>query len=109
MNYSQKKVEVADRIEKLSQLRAELAVARSELNKDLQKVSLAGYYYRNEVPSFSRPPRSFPTDKPENWPSSEDIASQENTVATFKSEADTILGELKDLGVDIDLFRINGG
>ena len=108
MNDSQKKGEIADRIKRLSELREELAVTRSTLNKSLGEVAMAGRYYSEHLPPSKVPEYNAVPVQPVTWPSSEDIASNEKIIAGFRREADTILAELKDLGVDSNLFKING-
>ena len=103
MTDSQKQSEIVERIKRLSDLRGELAVASSKLNKMVRAVAEAGRHYAGYI---SKIPSRAP--KPSEWSSSEEVSSQEQVIVDLKREADVIIGELKDLGVDDGLFKING-
>ena len=106
MTDSQKQSEIASRITRLSNIRSELAVANSNLRQSVKALAEVGRYYVPRVyKPYDRPP---PPEKPSDWPSSETVASQEKSVAQLKSDADDVIAELKELGVDEGLFRING-
>lgn len=107
MTDSQKQSEIADRITRLSKIRGELAVANSNLGKSTKALADVGLYYVPRVYSPHQVPRKQP-EKPSEWPSSETVSSQEKQVTELKSEADSLITELKELGVDEGLFRING-
>ena len=80
MTDSEKKAEIADRLKRLSKLREELAVARSNLDKDLQKVAFAGKFYCDHHPDYPAPPSH--DRQPKNRPSSQEVDSNKNTITS---------------------------
>ena len=64
----------------------------------------AGRHYSSRI---STGVSTGPTE-PLSWPSSDQVHSKEERIAQFREEADRIIGELKDLGIDGDIFTING-
>ncbi len=104
MTDSDKESEIVVRITRLNDIRAELAIVRSAFNKNCYSLANAGRYYDAIV----RDKNASRSDKPDPWPSHDEVISIEGTIDTLKSEAETLISELRDLGIDGDLFKING-
>ena len=104
MSEDEKKSEIADRIARLSEIRSDLSVARSRLSAAYSHIVQAGVYYARltKAPSPKHP------SKPDEWPSLGEIESADDQVKTLKGEAAKLIRELKELGIDENLFKING-
>ena len=97
MNDLEKQSEIGKRIAKLHEIKAELVVKRRFLSADRESLARAG-----------RHAHQWPMDSDE-WPSRQELAAANEAVTTLQDEADALIEELGDLGVDESLFRINGG
>ena len=108
MTATEKQNEIAVRITRLSDLRAEIAAARSKLQDGLYRLeSAAQAINRDSVakgPSWEGKHRN-----PEPWPSKAEVEEMNKAMVALKSEASHIIQDLTDLGVDSNLFKINGG
>ncbi len=106
MTDTKKQSEITDRLKRLSEIREELTVAKSKRSKDLRKIALAGRFFSRHLPQESRGVRD--PGEPVSWPSSDEVNVLQKEIDEFKHEADEILSELKALGIDSELFKING-
>ena len=98
--------EIADRIARLSSIRGELVVNRASMKKSIDLLAAVGQLMQtsqNRV--WPQPDYVEPIDP---WPSKESLDSLANVISALKKEADALIGELKGLGLDPDLFAING-
>ena len=105
MTNAQKDAEIAKRIKQLNDLRGELVVLRSERSTGIKQVCNAAGFYSNHQDNTCLPYyRSYGGP----WPSSKAIDSCEQSIRQLKTQAKAILEELKGLGVDEELFKLNG-
>ena len=101
MTPAEKQSEVMQRLERLSKIREELSVLKSNHRKQLEEVVAAGKYIDNRfVDIFG--------DISERWPSSIEVVTTRKSMSELRDEADQLIGELRDLGVDEGLLTING-
>ena len=98
MTDSMKQNETMSRLRRLSEIRAELAIRKSALRDQLRLVVVAGKCCEQESLS----------DATEEWPSSKEVREIGSLISKLREEADVMIGELKDLGVDPELLTING-
>ena len=102
MTDREKQYELGVRVARLSDIRSELTVSRKQRDVALKNLRLAGGDRQN-VDDYSRnPPRD------EEWPSPREIRDLEKTVSDLEGEARIIISELRNLGVDGGLFKLNG-
>ncbi len=108
MTATEKQNEIAVHITRLSDLRAEIAAARRKLQNGLNRLLSAAQAINHD--SVTRGPSWADQHRnPEPWPSKAEVEEMDKELAGLKSEADHIIQDLTDLGVDSNLFKINGG
>lgn len=100
MTENEKQFELVRRLNRLNDIRAELAVANSKLQDMKIKVTNAGRHFSLTSDGGS--------SRQDTWPSSDLVHSQEDVIARLRSEADSLIGELRDMGISGDIFTING-
>lgn len=107
MTGAEKQSEIAQRITRLSEIRSELAIAKSKWDNACKEMAEAGRYYGKIVAHRQIDPR---TDKePEAWPDPNELKAHSELISSLKADANSIIKELKDIdGIDADLFKING-
>lgn len=96
MSAEQKNSEIGSRIVRLGEIRGERAVSRAKLDGFRKAISAAKESFSNEESATL------------SWPNPQDVNTEKSRIASLNSEAETIILELKDLGVDSSLLRING-
>ncbi len=103
MSEDEKQTEIAKRITKLNDIRAELTVAKSTWREAREGMIEAGQYYRSTMDPSDLKTRPGPHP----WPSTEDLQSVEDKMSRLIGDATVLIEELKGLGIDGDLFKIN--
>lgn len=97
--------EINSRVRRLSDIRAELAVAKAELRSLLAKLRAAGQAVSGSVDV----PLSWqPSGQLKDWPTKVEIEQAVLAVSVLRNEADTLIQELSALGLDPGLFKLNG-
>ena len=99
MTNKEKGQEIGDRTIRLSVIRGELAVSRKKRDDALANLRLAG----QNVDQYNNNP---PHD--EQWLSPTEIRDLIFNVTKLEKEAREIISELRELGADENLFRLNG-
>ena len=99
MTETQKQSEIALRITRLNDIRSDLTVAKSKWRKQCGALKEAGLHADHIGPesSFNN-----------SWPTPEAFYKTVSEIKSIRKEADTLISELRDLGIDADLFKING-
>ena len=98
MTDGEKKDEIAARITRLSEIRADLVVARSSLNEGLR--CLVSGAYAAGAGSASEPhwrPEAMKYQNVKPWPTKDELDEYSATIDHLKGEADVVLRELADL------------
>ena len=96
--------EIATRITRLSSIRGELVVKMAAMHKNVELLDAVGRAV-HETHVWPPPDYWIPV---EPWPTKESVDMLANEISDLRKEADTLIGELKGLGCDPDLFTING-
>ena len=107
MTATEKQAEIVTRLDRLSDLRGKRAVARSNLRKKVALVADASKRFeaiRQTTKTDLSP--DYLDESP--WPSSEELRADAVVVTNLRNEADQLISELRDLGIDGDLLTING-
>ncbi len=100
MTSEEKQAEVMRRLDRLGAIRGELSVLKSSKQKQLKEVVDA-------AKQITRNPSIFGKNAM-HWPSSTEVYKTITAISEIREEADQLIGELKDLGVDEGLLTING-
>ena len=99
MTAEKKAQEIGTRVIRLSDLRGELAVARKRRDDAIALLRHAGQYAPNYL---DKPPED------DEWLSPADLRDRIKAVMAIEKEARQNISELRELGADADLFRLNG-
>ena len=105
MTAAEKQSEVMRRLNRLGEIRGELSVRKSNLREHLIRVAAAGKKADNILKLVSKPVFDTGVDR---WPSFEEVLETVSSMSELRNEADQLIGELRDLGVDDGLLAING-
>ena len=107
MTASEKQAEIVTRLDRLGDLRAELSVTRSNLRKKVALVADASKRFE-AIRQSTRTDLSPDYLDEGPWPSSKELRVDAVVVTKLRNEADQLISELRDLGIDGDLLTING-
>ncbi len=94
---SKEEAAIGKRVFRLSQLRKELTLARSEFENGAAQLRTA--LDRMKVAQ---------TTANVTWPTHKEHHELEAKINALQQEADKLIQELSNLGVDADLFKLNG-
>lgn len=109
MTDGQKRNEIAVRIARLSEIRADLVVARSSLAEGLRHLAAGAYEAgSNSAGELRWRPEAMTNRNVQPWPTKDELDERSASIDRLKREADVVLRELADLGVDSALFKLNG-
>lgn len=109
MTDSEMRDEIAGRIARLSEIRADLVVARSGLQEGMRRLVSAAHATGGT--SSSEPqwrPEAMRNQNIKPWPTKDELDECSARIDRLKGEADVVLRELAGLGVDSELFKLNG-
>ncbi len=105
MTETERHHEIGARIDRLKEIRAELTVARSRHQEGLGRLSaVGGRITRAADGKYALPP--LPPFAP--WPSQDQFVEWDATISRLKAEAGILIQELTSLGLDPELFKLNG-
>ena len=105
MTAAEKQSEVMRRLERLGAIRGEVSVRKSNLREHLLRVAAAGKKADNILKLLSEPVFDPGRDR---WPTFEEVSETVSSMSELRNEADQLIAELRDLGVDGGLLTING-
>lgn len=88
---------VAERLQRLSEIRKELTTARADLRKYRKKLEDAGHRAEHDQ-----------IDIQTWWPSPEEFRGVDRKIRDLENESGTVIRELQAFGVDSGLFKLNG-
>ena len=109
MTDGEKRNEIAARIARLSEIRADLVVARSSLQEGMRRLVSGAYATGGTAGGEPRwRPETMRNQKVEPWPTKDELDECSARIGHLKGQADVVLRELADLGVDSALFKLNG-
>ena len=107
MTESEKQTEIAARITRLNEIRADLVVARSRLQRGLRRLAEAAYLSGATSGGELRwRPGEMGNQPVEPWPSKDELDDVAAKIGTLEGEADALTRELAGLGLDAGLFRL---
>ncbi len=105
MTESEKQDEIGARIARLNEIRAELTVVRSKHQEGLGRLNAAGSRITQAADGKHA---VLPGPPLGHWPSQDQLGEWNATMSRLKAEAGNIIQELTNLGLDPELFRLNG-
>lgn len=94
---TENEVAAGKRVSKLSKIRKQLVILKSDRERMLEQLEIAAKRLREK-----------PTPPLITWPSSEEYRLVQSKIRKLQKEADVIIKELRELGIDADLFKLNG-
>ena len=100
MTDERKHRETGERLRRLSEIRSELTVERRALRDMRDALTAAGAKADTLGTRFE--------EAPETWPTPDAFYAATRRLRDLKREADDLIRELHGLGIDADLFRLNG-
>ncbi len=100
MTESEEQDEIGARIARLNEIRAELTVVRSKYQESLGRLGAAGSRITQGAPPLAR--------LAEPLPGLHQLGEWNATMSRLKAEAGNIIQELTNLGLDPELFKLNG-
>ena len=106
MTDHEKQGEIAARIARLSEIRAELVIARSRLDEGLRRLAQGAHEAGASSGElhWRRRPDSARLIRP--WPSKDELDALSARIEQLSREAEGVLRELGGLGVDAGLFKL---
>lgn len=87
---------IAGNLSRLTEIRKELALVKAQRRTQCKQLEDAG------MRAGADP------DPNREWPSPQDVQRAWRAIKTLQEEADTLIHELKELGIEPELFRLNG-
>ena len=99
MTAEKKAQEIGMRVSRLSELRGELAIARKSRDEAIANLRYAG---KQAYDYIKKPPEG------DEWLSPADFRDRITGVVNLENEARKTISELRELGADADLFKLNG-
>ena len=106
MTVEKKQSEIAVRITRLSEIRADLMIARRRHEDGLTALAAAGKAVN--IRATDQKPSWTVDGTIQAWPTKVEVDENIAAIEVLKNEAGAILEELKDLDVDSALFKLNG-
>lgn len=99
---TEKEAEIGKRVSRLSELRGQLTLARSRIKEEQNRLHNASRKALKIISEDDGPLQDL------SWPTPDEIRHLSSNVKKVEKEVELLTGELKNFGVDADLFQIKG-